>query len=51
MKPPQSTPGLVRIWFVRVDLGQIMITMVDCSRKWGRLTGPNGLDLTTNGVD
>ena len=44
MNPPQSTDGLVRIWFVRVDLGQIMIFGVDCSHKWGRVTGPNGLD-------
>ena len=40
--PPQSAPRLVRIWFVVVDLGQIMIARVDCHHKWGRLTGPNG---------
>ena len=44
MNPSQSTPGLVRIWFVGVGLGWIMIARVDCCHKWGRLTGPNGWD-------
>ena len=30
MNPSQSAPGLVRVCFIGVDLGQIMITKVDC---------------------
>ena len=41
MNLPQSTPGLVRVCFVGVDLGWITVSEVDCHHKRGRLIGPN----------
>ena len=38
----QSTPNLVSICFLGVDLGWITVGRVDCHHKCGRLIRPNG---------